>query len=77
MHNSIYFPHTLQIQSEVHDINSMFKKSKMKIVSSFNALFPELLLHEKKKDIRFLAGRVCNKYLFFCVYLVSLYTVIF
>ena len=57
--NSIHFQHTFQIQSQVHDINSMFKKSKMKIVSSFNALFPELLLHEKEKKIFNFFGRAC------------------
>ena len=50
----------LQIKMQIHDLNGRFKKSNMKIVSSFNALFPALLLHEKKKDIRFWAGRVCN-----------------
>ena len=48
----------LQIKMQIHDLNGRFKKSNMKIVSSFNALFPALLLHEKKKDIRFL-GRAC------------------
>ena len=56
MHNVI----RLQIKMQIHDLNGRFKKSNMKIVSSFNALFPALLLHEKKKDIRFWAGRVCN-----------------
>ena len=57
MHNVI----RLQIKMQIHDLNGRFKKSNMKIVSSFNALFPALLLHEKKKRHSFLlAGRVCN-----------------
>ena len=57
MHNVI----GIQIKVQIYDSNGRFKKSNMKIVSSFNALFPALLLHEKKKRHSFLlAGRVCN-----------------
>ena len=70
MHNVI----GIQIKVQIYDSNGRFKKSNMKIVSSFNALFPALLLHEKKKDIRFFwPGVFAIIYLFSCVYLVFLY----
>ena len=69
MHNVI----GIQIKVQIYDSNGRFKKSNMKIVSSFNALFPALLLHEKKKIFVFGPGVFAIIYLFSCVYLVFLY----